>query len=129
MAKLIKRTWTSRGPTGRRVKRIAWGYTLQVDSKQVRRFDSAWLTRADAEKALSAHVLGLEEEKAKAAAPMTFSEAIEQYLKSKARKKSLPFDKLYLNQVKAAFGADTPRLSAQSVSAVEPVEGVVAVTT
>jgi hypothetical protein len=28
MAKVIKRKWLSRGPTGRKVKRIAWGYTI-----------------------------------------------------------------------------------------------------
>jgi len=126
VAKLIKRTWTSRGPTGHRVRKVAHGYTLQVpcrpcphrDTKtgeilhpngvrQVRVVNSAW-SREDAEKALAAYLLGVEQEQAKASALMTFGEAIEQYLKAKARKRSLAFDKLYLNQFKEEFGARTP---------------------
>jgi len=42
MAAVVKRTWWSRGPTGRRVRRIAWGYTLQVNGQQERRYDTAW---------------------------------------------------------------------------------------
>ena len=38
MAAVVKRTWWSRGPTGRRVRRIAWGYTLQVNGQQERRY-------------------------------------------------------------------------------------------
>ena len=34
MAEVIKRVWKS-GP--RKVRRVAWGYTLQVDGKQVRK--------------------------------------------------------------------------------------------
>lgn len=34
MATLQRRTWWSRGPTGHRVRKIAWGYTLQVEGKQ-----------------------------------------------------------------------------------------------
>jgi hypothetical protein len=37
MATIIKRTWYSRGPTGHRSKRVAYGYTLQVDGKQERK--------------------------------------------------------------------------------------------
>lgn len=36
--KIQKRTWTSRGPTGHRVKHVAWGYTLQVNGTQQRCF-------------------------------------------------------------------------------------------
>lgn len=37
MGSFFKRTWPSRDPTGRRVRRVAWGYTLQVNGKQQRR--------------------------------------------------------------------------------------------
>lgn len=30
MAKIQKRIWTSRGPTGHKVKKVAWGYTAMV---------------------------------------------------------------------------------------------------
>ncbi|PYM42240.1 MAG: hypothetical protein DME12_08230 [Candidatus Rokuibacteriota bacterium] len=62
--------------------------------RQVRVVNSAW-SREDAEKALAAYLLGVEQEQAKASALMTFGEAIEQYLKAKARKRSLAFEKPY----------------------------------
>jgi hypothetical protein len=54
VADIIKRVWRG-GP--RKVKRVAYGYTLQVNGKQVRKFDSAW-TEGDAQKALAAALLG-----------------------------------------------------------------------
>ena len=39
MAEVIQRIWKS-GP--RKVKRTAWGFTLQVNGKQERRYDAAW---------------------------------------------------------------------------------------
>jgi integrase len=107
MATIIKRTWTSRGPTGRRVKRVAYGYSLVVDGKQVRKYDSAW-SKEDARDALAKRVLGLEEERAKATAPLTFGQATERYLQAKARKRSVGQDALYLGQLKAALGEATP---------------------
>jgi hypothetical protein len=59
MVKLQKRVWTSRGPTGHKVKRVAWGYTLQVKGKQERKFSGEW-TREAAEQELAARVLQLE---------------------------------------------------------------------
>jgi hypothetical protein len=53
MAEVIKRIWRS-GP--RKVKRIAWGYTLQQDGKQIRVTRGDW-TEADAQKALAAALL------------------------------------------------------------------------
>ncbi len=56
MAKILERIWTSRGPTGRKVKHVAWGYTLMVAGKRERAFSSAWLTEAPAMAALSARL-------------------------------------------------------------------------
>ena len=39
MGQIFRRTWKS-GP--RRVRRVAWGYTLQIDGKQERRFRQEW---------------------------------------------------------------------------------------
>jgi hypothetical protein len=50
MAQVIQRTWRS-GP--RRVKRSAWGYTVQIQGKQERKFDAAW-SKDDAERACGA---------------------------------------------------------------------------
>jgi hypothetical protein len=38
------------------VKRVAWGYTVQIDGKQVRKFNLAW-TEDDPQKALAAALL------------------------------------------------------------------------
>jgi hypothetical protein len=54
MADVIKRIWRS-GP--RKVKRVAWGYTLQKDGKQIRVTRADW-TEADAQQALAAVLLG-----------------------------------------------------------------------
>jgi integrase len=109
MASVIKRTWTSRGPTGHKVKKVAWGYTLQVDGKQERKFSGEW-TREDAQTALAARLLPVE-----ALAPppavgegITFGQAAERYLAVKVRKRSLADDRRMLEQLKAAFGTETP---------------------
>jgi hypothetical protein len=54
MAKIIRRTWPSAGPTGKRVRHVAYGYTLMVSGRQERKFSSAWLTEAEALEALAA---------------------------------------------------------------------------
>lgn len=91
MGKLPKRKWYVSGPTGRRIKRVAYGFTAQTrDGAQVRRA-RAERTNDNAEKALAEFQLG-----------------IEQYLKAKARKKSIKEDERHLTALKLAFGADTP---------------------
>jgi len=42
MAKIQKRTWLGRGPTSHKVRKVAWGYTLQVGRKQERKYRSSW---------------------------------------------------------------------------------------
>ena len=107
MATIIKRTWLSKGATGHKVKRVAYGYTLQVDGKRERRFDASW-SKDDAEQALAARQLEQTGEAARAAAPMTFAAAVERYLATKSRKKSVAGDKRHLDLFKVAFGADAP---------------------
>jgi len=60
MASIIKRTWTSRGPTGHKVRKVAWGYTVQINGKQERKFSGEW-TRDDAQNELAARLLATEE--------------------------------------------------------------------
>ena len=67
MAKITKRTWTSRGPTGHRVRKVAYGYSLVVAGRQERKYDSAW-SREDAQRALAARVLEREAPERAAAA-------------------------------------------------------------
>lgn len=42
MAKVQKRTWLGRVPTGHKVKKVAYGYTLQISGKQERKLSAAW---------------------------------------------------------------------------------------
>jgi hypothetical protein len=53
MADVTQRIWRS---DPRRVRRTAWGYTLQDDGKQERKFNSAW-TQEDAQRELAARIL------------------------------------------------------------------------
>jgi hypothetical protein len=84
MAAVVKRTWWSRGPTGRRVRRVAWGYTLQVNGEQERRYDAAW-SRGDAQEALAKRLL---EQDAPAPPPLpkTLGELVTEYLAYKRAK-------------------------------------------
>ena len=108
MAKLTKRTWSVTGPTGRRIKRVAYGFTAQTrDGTQVRRMRAEW-TKDGAEKALAEFQLGIEQQKATEARGVTLGAAAEQYLKAKARKKSIKEDERHLKALKLAFGTDTP---------------------
>ena len=89
MASIMRRTWTSRGPTGHKVKEAAWGYTLQVKGKQERKFSGEW-TRETAQQALAARTLQLDAEDPRA--PRTLGQVAQEYLDYKRAKgkKSLP---------------------------------------
>jgi integrase len=118
MAKVIKRKWLSRGPTGRKVKRIAWGYTIQVDGKQERHFDARW-TSQDALDALSARLLDRGVRRAPVT-PKTFGEVIQEYLEVKRAKgkRSIRDDEHRLGRMAAWFGTDTllPEVTAQRIA-------------
>jgi len=94
MATIIKRTWYSRGPTGHKVRRVAYGYTLQLNGKQERKVDAGW-TKEQAQEALAAP------------APVTFGAAVARYLAAKSRKRSIADDARHLKAFAAYFGTDT----------------------
>jgi integrase len=52
MAKIIRREWTSTGPLGKRVRHVAFGYTLTVNGNRERKVSSDWHTDTDALAAL-----------------------------------------------------------------------------
>src|SRR4029453_15697004 len=105
--KVVKRTWRS-GP--RKAKQTAYGYTLMVDGRQVRKYDAAW-TPEQARDALAARILERDTPApVSTVAPcttMTFGEAAARYLVVKKAKKSLHHDALHLERLKRAFGAET----------------------
>lgn len=116
-AKVRQRTWTV---PGQRTKRKAWGF-VTIDTgkhrakctdmacggcQQVRQFRADW-SKEQAEEALSKYLLKIEQPRGSVAS-ITFGQAIDEYVKAKARKKSLAYDRLYLGELKAVLGADTP---------------------
>src|SRR5512138_2870407 len=113
---VIRRAWRS-GPRG--VKRTAWGYTVQIAGKQVRKFDANW-TQEQAQQALdeARGLRGAEAEPAPQPAPtpaapvtapgVTFKEMTERYLRDKGRKRSLKSDRWFIDRLVAHFGGDTP---------------------
>jgi hypothetical protein len=113
MARIIKPTWTNRGPSGHKVKHVAYGFTVQLDGKRERRMSAAWADREAAEQGLADFLKARAEETLAAdrlAAPpvLTFNAAVERYLKAKDRKRSIAGDRLITRRLEAHFGADAP---------------------
>jgi hypothetical protein len=108
MATIIKRTWLSKGPTGHKVKRVAYGYTLEVGGKQERKFDTSW-SREDAQNALAARVLERDEPPAPPKAK-TLAEMVDEYLdfKRAKAKRSIRDDEQICAKLKRWFGGDAP---------------------
>jgi integrase len=111
MAEVSKRVWRS-GP--RKVRHSAWGFTLQVDGKQVKTYRESW-TREDAEQALAARLLERDAPlvgQVSLAAPvengMTFGEAISRYLEVKKTKRGWKDDQRNLIRLRGVFDAALP---------------------
>jgi len=102
MAKVKQRLWKI---PGQRTRRKAWGFTAQINGKQIRRYRAEW-TQDDAEAELAKALLQIEPEKPKAGG-ITFGQAKERYLAVKARKRSLDEDRRQLDQLEEVFGKDT----------------------
>jgi integrase len=103
MAQVIQRIWRS-GP--REVRKVAWGYTLQLGGRQIRKYDTKW-TREQAQAALAARILDRDVPKAPAAGK-TLAELGAEYLAQKERtKRSVRNDRMAVARFKADFGADT----------------------
>ena len=112
MAKVRQRTWTI---PGQRTKRKAWGFVTVESGKhrstclggscrgcqQVRQFKTEW-TREDAENALAAIVLKLEQPKAPASG-LTLSQAAERYLAARNQ-----YNSLVQVDGAARYGSDRP---------------------
>src|SRR5215471_11015673 len=103
MAQVNQRLWKI---PGQRTKRKAWGFTAQINGKQVRRYKAEW-TQDDAEAELAKALLQIEPEKPKGPG-ITLAQAAERYLASKARKRTIEADRSQLDTLKAEFGGETP---------------------
>ncbi len=108
MPSVFKRTWLGPGPKGRRVRKVSWGYTLQVAGKQIRRFSEKW-SRDDAQNALAERLLERDAPK-ESPKPKTVAAVIDEYLEFKRAKgkRSVRHDEYRLKKINAWFGADTP---------------------
>jgi integrase len=84
----------------------AWGFTAQINGKQVRRYKAEW-THDDAEAELAKALLRIEPEKPKGPG-ITLAQGADRYLASKARKRTIEADRRQLDLLKAEFGAETP---------------------
>src|SRR6266542_598821 len=103
MAKVKQRLWKI---PGQRTKRKAWGFTAQINGKQVRRYKAEW-TQDDAEAELAKALLKIEPEKRKGLGN-TLAQAADRYLAAKSRKRSLSEDKRILGHLNNYFGKDRP---------------------
>src|SRR5882724_9852780 len=108
MAKVTKRVWMSRGPTGHRVRKIAWGFTLYVNGERERVYDGRW-TKEDAQNALAERVLE-RDAPLPPPTPKTFAEVVTEYLDFKRAKgkRSVDGDVVALKRFAAFFGEATP---------------------
>src|SRR5262249_53511169 len=111
MAKIIRRTWTTKGPTGKKVKRVAFGYTHMINGTRERRFSSEWLTEADALAGLSARLKEVEAGQLTRPADRSLGELAPEYLHYKADqgKRSLKDDQRIIEHcLLPAFGVNLP---------------------
>src|SRR6266446_626855 len=117
MAVVVKRTWRSRGPTGHKVRKVAWGYTLQVNGQQERRYDAAW-SRRDAEEALAKRLL--ERDATAAGETEDTRELVTEYLDYKRAKgkRSINQDEQIGEKLKRGFGveASVTEITAQRIA-------------
>ncbi|HXJ81989.1 MAG TPA: site-specific integrase [Candidatus Methylomirabilis sp.] len=109
-----RRTWTKRGPTGHQIKVTSWGFTVQVNGKQQKRFNADW-TKEEAQAELAKFLLDKQQRRAK---PITLADAAARYAQAKARKRTLGEDKKTLKRLMAHFGRETrlDKLTADVVS-------------
>jgi integrase len=110
MASITRRVWFGRGPTGRKIKKVAFGFSVMEGRERIRKYDAGW-SREDAEKALAAYQLGIKPIAGFDGPSLRFGEAVLRYLDVKAKKHSLRDDRHRLERLKVAFGAATPLAS------------------
>lgn len=124
MAKIIRREWTSAGPLGKRVRHVAFGYTLVINGQRERKVSSAWTSEADAMQALSERQQQVRAGQTDRPLDVTLGQVVERYLKFKTDhgKRSLHEDKrIFEKQLVPAFGSGLliRQLSTEKIAAYE----------
>jgi integrase len=123
MAKIITRVWTSRGPTGKKIRHVSYGYDVRIDGRRERTESTGWTTEAQAHEALGNRLKDAEHGKVSKPADATLSALAEAYLqyKTEKHKRSLREDRRILTRLLPAFGAELParRLTEQLIAQYE----------
>ena len=124
MAKILRRVWTSKGPLGKRLRHVAFGYTISINSKRERKFSSGWTTKEEALEALSARQKQIRDGQTNRPVDVTLGHAVKRYLKFKADhgKRSLHNDRhIFEKQLLPAFGDGLPirQLTSAMIAAYE----------
>lgn len=122
MAKIFRREWASKGPLGKRVRHVMYGYDLMVNGKRERKSSSAWTTEEAALKALSERQDRVRAGQTDRPADVTLGQAVDRYLKFKAAKHSLENDRFtFEKQLLPFFGPGLPlrRLTVEKIAAFE----------
>src|SRR5262245_49428935 len=79
MPRIITREWTSRGPTGRKVRHVSYGYQLMVNGARERRVSAEWQTEAEAFEELTKRLKDIQAGQVTRSADKTLSELAEEY--------------------------------------------------
>ncbi len=119
--KVIQREWTTKGPLGKKVRHVAYGYTLMVNGKREKKYSSSWTSEEDALKALSARLERVKAGQIDRPLDVTFGQVVKRYLEYKAEhgKRTVSEDKRILEkEFTIAFGAGLPirQLSAEKIA-------------
>ncbi len=111
MAKIIRREWTSAGPLGKRVRHVAFGYTLTVNGKRERKVCSDWHRDTDALAALTARLQAIQSGELTQRPEISLEALADRYLQYKTDqgKRSVKDDRRILhNQLLPSFGPALP---------------------
>src|SRR5262245_27090704 len=111
MAKIIRRTWTSDGPLGKRIRHTAFGYTLSVNGKRERKVSSDWRTEADALSALNHRLQAIQSGDIAQRPEISFDALTRRYLQYKTDqgKRSMKEDtRILLRRLLPYFGPTLP---------------------
>src|SRR6266540_6332966 len=107
MATIITRTWSSRGPLGRRVRHVSYGYDARINGQRERRWSADWTTETQAHEALTRRLTDAERGRIARPADTTLGALAEAYLRYKTDtgKRSLKEDRRILTRrLLPAFG-------------------------
>src|SRR5262245_3799909 len=122
--KITTNTWTTKNALGKRIKHIAYGYTMTVNGKRERKWSAEWTSKDDVIKAVNERNQQIQAGQIERPANVTLAQAIERYMQFKADhgKRSLQNDRFSLDkQFLPYFGPSLPirQLTAEKIAAFE----------